>query len=572
MSSSTSSSAAVSSSSAAVSSPPYPSLSVLPSPSPAHPPLVSSSSSTAKGVLFSDSRKRRKRHADRVLPERVEVDVPDSALFSELLALERRVDAAIAARYVQLQEALYTPQHLYQTLRLYVWHEWQHLPAGWYWTLRLLACWIDDSDGSLGAGSGAASSPLRVLGNIMQSVTIQLDPVLYPDPADGCIEWRKHSTVALTDGVELHRKEWTASGKGTAACGVKVLLVPYYSPPLFTLSSTLSRIVGLRQATHPYVLRAVWRYCTERSLLSPTDASVIVMDDALSALMDSHQSSTLQQINHRITQQHLTPAEPIQLQHSIGRPGAAAASDSVSVFDLTLPLPEMPAIANVGSHMQTTFAAFAANATNEPIHATHNNTPDELSNTAAALPATSAASSASSSPSPVLSSSAASLPPSLVKEWKDLSALTDNVSAQLSELHRLSARRDFLHAFASCPVDTINLLIAQQARHAMLALTTHRAEQAEQAVRREQAQMAAAAISAAGGSSSAVQQSAAAAGSGSHLHLAGSRSVALQGGEEEKARRGRYYAAEWMQDAVDRYLEHAKQTGSASRQQLSVDA
>ena len=69
-------------------------------------------SSTAKGVQFSDSRKRRKRHADRVLPERLEVDVPESQLFRSLLALERRLDAAIARRYVDLQEALYTPQHV----------------------------------------------------------------------------------------------------------------------------------------------------------------------------------------------------------------------------------------------------------------------------------------------------------------------------------------------------------------------------------------------------------------------------------------------------------------------------
>ena len=482
---------------------------------------------------------------------------------------------------------------------MYVWHEWQCLPSGWYWTLRLLCCWIDDNDGSLGAGSGAASSPLRVLGNIMQAVTVQLDPVLYPDPADGCIEWRKQRSPALTDGFELHRKDWTASGKGTAACGVKVLLVPDYSPPLFTLSSTLARLVGLRQATHPYVLRAVWRYCTDRSLLSPTDASTIVPDDALSALMNSHQPCTLQQINHRVTQLHLTPAEPIQLQHHITRPAAAAGAaaaaaagaggDSVSVFDITLPLPEMPAIANVGAQMQTTFAAFAANAAaeaniTEPTNPTA--AQDEVTGSAVivaaaatsgaapslAAPTSSTASSASSASAPP-----ASVPPSLAKEWKELSALNDNIAAQLTELHRIVARRHFLHAFAACPVDTINLLIAQQARHAMLSLTTHRAEQAEQAVRREQAHIAAAAIAAAGGSGQTA--AAAAAGSGTHLHLAGSRSVALLGGEEEKARRGRYYAAEWMQDAVDRYLEHAKQTsngdiassGSSSKLQM-VDA
>ena len=492
---------------------------------------------------------------------------------------------------------------MYQTVRVYVWHEWQRLPTGWYWTLRLLCTFIDDADGSLGAGSGAASSPLRVLGNLLQSVVVQLDPVLYPDPSDGCIEWRKADSAAVTDGFELHRKEWTAAGK---ACGVKLFLVPDYSPPLFTLSSTLARIVGLRQASHPYVLRAVWRYCTEHSLLSATDASVIAPDDALSALMDSHQACTLQQINHRITQQpHMTPAEPIQLQHSIARPAAGAQqqpADSVSVFDITLPLPEMPAIAAAGTAMQTTFAAFAAAAASDASSAAantaHTAAQDDTGHTAAAAATAaavsntttssgallassspSAASSASSSsPAPSapvastassapLSLSASSVPPSLSKEWRDLSALGDAISSQLSELHRIATRRHFLHAFAACPVDTIHLLLAQQARHAMLSLTTHRAEQAEQAVRREQAHMAAAALELSSTAGAAGNATAAAASSGAHLHLAGSRSVALLGGEEEKARRGRYYAAEWMQDAVDRYLEHA----SSGRQQM-VDA
>ena len=484
---------------------------------------------------------------------------------------------------------------LYQTVRLYVWHEWQHLSGGWYWTLRLLACWVDDNDGSLGAGSGAASSPLRVLGNVLQSLSVQLDPVLYPDPAEGCIEWRKQTTPALTDGFEVHRKEWTATGRGAAACGVKLLLVPEYSPPLFTLTAALSRIVGLRQASHPYVLRAVWRYCTDRSLLSASDASIIQPDEALSALMDSHQPATMQQINHRITQHHLTPAEPIQLHHSITRPASmsssssssstatASAADSVSVFDITLPLPEMPAIANVGAQMQTTFAAFATNAaadannsqvntatvaeddgaSNAAASDANNNTNSNSSNASPSLAITTTSSSSSSS------LSLSSVPPSLSKEWKDLSALSDAISSQLSDLHRIAARRQFLHAFASCPVDSINLLIAQQARHAMLALTTHRAEQAEQAVRREQSQLAALAAAQPTSSSNSINSSSA---SSAHLHLAGSRSVALLGGEEEKARRGRYYAAEWMQDAVDRYLEHAKQTSSGSGRQQMVDA
>jgi len=46
----------------------------------------------------------------REFPERLELDVPDSLMVRQLLALERRIDASIACKQVEIQHALLSPK------------------------------------------------------------------------------------------------------------------------------------------------------------------------------------------------------------------------------------------------------------------------------------------------------------------------------------------------------------------------------------------------------------------------------------------------------------------------------
>ena len=519
--------------------------------------------------------------------------MPESRLLCELLSFERRLDCTLARRYVELQEAVQQPQHSTQPLRLAVWHEWQQLQgagaAQWAWTLRLLGSWVDDSEGSVGVGSGVGA-PLRVLGSVLDSLVVQLDPAVFPGD-DGLVEWHKHSTAAATDGFEVHRVASTA-------CAVKLFLYPDYSPPLFSLSTALARVLGVRQATHVQLLRSLHAYCTQHDLhvLSPTDGSGLISpDDALSAVLGASTPVTLQQLNERISAQHMFAAEPIILSYHIQKPppttGASSSSaaayapappSTVSVFDISLPVPELPALATMGPILQSTFASFSAAANGAsvvpvlsaavaPVPATVTamaaGTPTPAAAVAVTASAVSSGPVSGAAPSSAVASSSSSssgplppTPPSLSKEWRELSGLGDTISAHLTELHRLARRRDLLHAFASCPLETLQLLLTQQTRHVMNGLTTQRAEQAERAVRLEQQQQAA-------------EQAALAAPqahSTTHLHLGASRSVALTQGEEEKARRGRYYTADWMADAVDRYLGHTQTVAAAGGRDRNV--
>ena len=425
----------------------------------------------------------------------------------------------------------------------------------WYWTLKVVCDWVDDADCSVGAGS-AVGSPLRVLGSLLSCLLLQLDPALYPND-DGLVEWRKDSSPALTDGFELHRPAVDA------ACTVKLFLYPEYSPPLYTLSSALSRLLSLRQGSHVQVLRLLWSYCQSQSLLSASDPGVILPDDRLTAVLGSSGAVSLQQLNAAVEKEHLFAPEPVQLSHTIARPPSAAAAaaaaspSALSVFDITLPLPELPANAAMGSTLHSAFESIASQQPPASVALQPNS-----QQAAGQSPAGDAAAPAASSSS----SAGASVPPPLSREWKELQSLTEAVGGQLSELRRIQRRRDFLQAFASAPTDCLHLLLSQQTRHVMSALTTQRADQAERRVRAEQ-QSRLLLSAAADAQQQQQQQSRSPSVPAAQLLLGGSRSVALLGGEEERGRRGRYYHADWMADAVDRYLEHRHSIKDSETQQ-----
>lgn len=354
---------------------------------------------------------------------------------------------------------------------------------------------VDDEEGSIGAGS-IAGAPLRVLGNLLDSIVIQLDPLIYPGE-DGLIEWHKHSSPALTDGMEIHRV-------GDRDCLCKISLSFDYSPTRYTLSPSLSRIVNLRQATHTQVLAALWSYIATRSLFNPQDNTQILPDAQLTVMLGNSSPVTLQQLNHHITQNHLFTAEPIHLSYQITMTPIAA---PVAVYDITLPCNELPALNSIT----------AALSHDLPYNSSFNKE--------------------------------TFLPPSIQKE---IHTIETQIHEQIKEFHRIKRRRDLLHTFAEQPLETIQLLLTQQTRLTMMTLTTQRAQLAEEEIRRQQQQM---------------RQNIEGQGKGqgndnstdsslsSSLSLGPGTSVARVPGEEEKSRRANYYSADWIADAVDRYLE-----------------
>ncbi|XP_043923505.1 SWI/SNF-related matrix-associated actin-dependent regulator of chromatin subfamily D member 3 isoform X6 [Protopterus annectens] len=122
---------------------------------------------------------KRRKMADKILPQRIRELVPESQAYMDLLAFERKLDQTIMRKRVDIQEALKRPLKQKRKLRLYISNTFNPAKSD-----------TDDSDGSI------ASWELRVEGKLLddpskqkrkfssffKSLVIELDKELYgPD-------------------------------------------------------------------------------------------------------------------------------------------------------------------------------------------------------------------------------------------------------------------------------------------------------------------------------------------------------------------------------------------------------
>ncbi|KAK6292806.1 hypothetical protein J4Q44_G00363070 [Coregonus suidteri] len=103
------------------------------------------------------SNAKRRKMADKILPQRIRELVPESQAYMDLLAFERKLDQTIMRKRVDIQEALKRPMKQKRKLRLYISNTFNPAKPD-----------ADDSDGSI------ASWELRVEGKLLDDVSILL--------------------------------------------------------------------------------------------------------------------------------------------------------------------------------------------------------------------------------------------------------------------------------------------------------------------------------------------------------------------------------------------------------------
>merc|ERR1712136_432758 len=64
--------------------------------------------------------KKKKKLADKILPQKVRDLVPESQAYMDLLAFERKLDATIMRKRLDIQEALKGPMKLKRKLRIFI--------------------------------------------------------------------------------------------------------------------------------------------------------------------------------------------------------------------------------------------------------------------------------------------------------------------------------------------------------------------------------------------------------------------------------------------------------------------
>ncbi|KAJ7427283.1 SWI/SNF-related matrix-associated actin-dependent regulator of chromatin subfamily D member 2 [Willisornis vidua] len=165
---------------------------------------------------------KRRKMADKVLPQRIRELVPESQAYMDLLAFERKLDQTIARKRMEIQEAIKKPLTVRGSPG---WEGWGLQATEWWITelqKRKLRIYISNTftpakeEGE--GGERVASWELRVEGKLLEdpskqkrkfssffkSLVIELDKELY-GPDNHLVEWHRMPTTQETDGFQVKR-------------------------------------------------------------------------------------------------------------------------------------------------------------------------------------------------------------------------------------------------------------------------------------------------------------------------------------------------------------------------------
>ena len=157
----------------------------------------------------SKSAKKKKKLADKILPQKVRELVPESQAYMDLLAFERKLDSTIMRKRLDIQEALKRPMKQKRKLRIFISNTSFPAKEGEgdegsvaSWELRVEGRLIDEDK------RADPSKTKRKFSSFFKSLVIELDKDLY-GPDNHLVEWHRTPTTQETDGFQVTHIIWS---------------------------------------------------------------------------------------------------------------------------------------------------------------------------------------------------------------------------------------------------------------------------------------------------------------------------------------------------------------------------
>lgn len=266
--------------------------------------------------------KKKKKLADKILPQRVRDLVPESQAYMDLLAFERKLDFTIMRKRLDIQENLKRPMKQKRKLRIFISNTFypgnnpeqtpppqqegqpQQTPQEGVvpsWELRVEGRLLEDSK------EGAPKGPKRKFSSFFKSLVIELDKDLY-GPDNHLVEWHRTPTTTETDGFQVKRP-----GDKNVRCTILLLLD--YQPLQFKLDPRLARLLGIHTQTRPVIIAALWQYVRTHKLQDSQEREFINCDKYLEQIFQCGRMK-FAEIPQRL-HQLLHPPDPIVINHMI---------------------------------------------------------------------------------------------------------------------------------------------------------------------------------------------------------------------------------------------------------------
>nr|XP_014345877.1 PREDICTED: SWI/SNF-related matrix-associated actin-dependent regulator of chromatin subfamily D member 1 [Latimeria chalumnae] len=254
---------------------------------------------------------KKKKMADKILPQRIRELVPESQAYMDLLAFERKLDQTIMRKRLDIQEALKRPIKQKRKLRIFISNTFNPAKSDAEdgegtvasWELRVEGRLLEDT----ALSKYDATKQKRKFSSFFKSLVIELDKDLY-GPDNHLVEWHRTATTQETDGFQVKRP-----GDVNVRC--TVLLMLDYQPPQFKLDPRLARLLGIHTQTRPVIIQALWQYIKTHKLQDSHEREFINCDKYLQQIFETQRMkfSEIPQRLHAL----LMPPEPIIINHVI---------------------------------------------------------------------------------------------------------------------------------------------------------------------------------------------------------------------------------------------------------------
>ncbi|XP_077595899.1 SWI/SNF-related matrix-associated actin-dependent regulator of chromatin subfamily D member 2 [Stigmatopora nigra] len=206
---------------------------------------------------------KRRKMADKVLPQRIRELVPESQAYMDLLAFERKLDQTIARKRMEIQEAIKKPIMQKRKLRIYISNTYTPCkPEGD--EAEKVSSWELRVEGKLLEEPGKQK---RKFSSFFKSLVIELDKELY-GPDNHLVEWHRMPTTQETDGFQVKRP-----GDVNVKC--TLLLMLDHQPLQYKLDLRLARLLGVHTQTRANIMQALWLYIKKNKLQDSHDKEYI---------------------------------------------------------------------------------------------------------------------------------------------------------------------------------------------------------------------------------------------------------------------------------------------------------
>ncbi|KAI5821069.1 hypothetical protein BZA77DRAFT_238503 [Pyronema omphalodes] len=313
------------------------------------------------------AKRRARKPTDKTIPEAVEEIVENAKTYRELREMERRYDAAIMRKRLDIQDGVNRNHKNEKTMRIFVSNTakdqpWQasdrpldenafDFDTGQIPTFRVkiegrlldddeadAAEHDPDSDLGLGLKSDAPVPEKRKFSHFFKSIVVELDRSRDLHPDSNTIEWRKQSpntqpatsALGLNGPAEFDGFEFERKGDENIMCTIK--LVRDETPDRFKLSEPLANLLDTKEDTRAGIVMKIWEYVRANNLQDPDERRMINCNAQMRAIFNNDRLYFPQ--IPELTLSHIHPLEPITINYLIRCD--VASNVSPEVFDVTV--------------------------------------------------------------------------------------------------------------------------------------------------------------------------------------------------------------------------------------------